>query len=153
MSVHVNLLIFMYCAMKSWPPSSLFLRSKIHSCRTVSEQSQHWVFKRWIVRSGKAVMHINKRAVVIHSMHLCPNFCFPLCRSSFYTFYIVKDGAGQTNVHVCLHWCIINITFHSFNCIIMTKCVCVDTVWICGSCRFDGLHPWSGLIACCAAWM
>lgn len=56
-------------------PSSLFLRSRIHYCRTVSEQSQHWVFKRWIIRSGKAVKHINKQDVVIHSMHLCPSFC------------------------------------------------------------------------------
>lgn len=41
--VHVNSLIFLYCAMKSWPCPS-FLCSRIHSCCTVSELSQLWVF-------------------------------------------------------------------------------------------------------------
>lgn len=53
---------------------SPFLCSRIHSCRTVSEQSQRWVFlKLWIVHSGKAVEHIiNKTNVVVHSAPRCP---------------------------------------------------------------------------------
>lgn len=56
------------------------------------------MFKRWIIHSGKAVKHINKGDVVIHSMHLCPNFCFfspPVNRIVSGDIYLLKITSGS----------------------------------------------------------
>lgn len=56
------------------------------------------MFKRWIIHSGKAVKHINKGDVVIHSMHLCPNFCFfspPVNRTVSGDIYLLKITSGS----------------------------------------------------------
>lgn len=56
------------------------------------------MFKRWIIHSGKAVKHINKGDVVIHSMHLCPNFCFfspPVNRTVSRDIYLLKIASGS----------------------------------------------------------
>lgn len=72
--VHVNSLIFMYCAMKSWPCPS-FLCSRIHSCCTVSELSLLWVFvflkKHGLCTVEKRSSISSIKHVVTHTVRCC----------------------------------------------------------------------------------